>query len=122
MSSDPGNRRQRRVQVQNMTLSINGKTYQVFNLNKYGVGFLVDSPDEFTVGDEIRSMILNATLPVIIAGTPRHISAYPPSQTLHFRKGWVCGAEFSVKRDEGQEALIQQILRDTLAREWETDQ
>lgn len=109
-----GNRRKRRVQVKGLTVSINGKDYQVFNLNEYGVGFLVGSPEEITVGVEIESMTINATLPITIAGVSRHISAYaaPRGQALFFQKGWVCGAEFTTQHDRGENNLIEQILRE----------
>ncbi|MDL2269743.1 hypothetical protein LJC71_10120 [Desulfosarcina sp. OttesenSCG-928-A07] len=112
MKRNSDNRRKRRLQVKNLTLSINGKTYLVFNINEYGAGFMVSHPEEFIVGQEIAAMTINTRPPITTGGIPRHISAYtPPEQELFFQKGWVCDAEFNIQHDVGKNNLIEQVLR-----------
>ena len=55
-----GNRKKRRFAVKDLTISINGKTYRIFNINEYGVGFLIDSPKEFEIGNEIKPIATTA--------------------------------------------------------------
>ena len=83
-----GKRKQRRFAVKDLTISIHGKTYRIFNINEFGVGFLIDQPEEIEIGTEIAPMILNAKIPVRVAGIPRHISPISPiRQTPLFQIG-----------------------------------
>jgi hypothetical protein len=113
-----GNRRKRRFSVKDLTISINGKSYRVFDINEDGVGFLIDSPEEIEIGTEIRPMIVNGRLPVEVAGIPRHISHFrPPGKHLHFKSGWVCGAEFSTGHDREGWKLLQEFIAENIDRD-----
>ena len=74
MDQTLGNRRKPRFAVRNLTITINGKNYRIFNINAQGVGFLIDSPDEMEIGTEIEPMIVNGRVSARVAGIPRHIS------------------------------------------------
>jgi hypothetical protein len=110
-----GKRRKQRLSVKNLTLSINGKTYRIFNINEYGVGFLIDSPEEIAVGTEIKPIILDGNLPVKLAGIPRHISHYQtPTKQLYFKSGWVCGAEFTTQQDINGWKLFRKYIAENI--------
>lgn len=110
-----GNRRKRRFSVKNLTISINGKTYRVFNINEDGVGFLIDSPEEFELGTEIKPIIVNGNLPVRVAGIPRHISQFQLSnEHLYFKSGWVCGTEFTTEDDLDGRKLLQEFIAENI--------
>lgn len=113
-----GNRRKHRFSVKNMAISINGKTYRIFNINEFGVGFLIDSPEEIKVGTEIRPVILNGRLPVRVVGIPRHISQFhPPNRPLLFKSGWVCGTEFTTRHDLDGGRLFQEFIAENIDRD-----
>lgn len=110
-----GNRRKNRFSVKDLTISINGKAYRIFNINEYGVGFLIESPEEIEIGTEIKPMIVNANIPVRLAGIPRHISQFrPPNNRLHFKTGWVCGAEFTTRHDLDGGRLLQEFIAENI--------
>ena len=110
-----GNRRKRRFSVKDLTISINGKTYRIFNISEYGVGFLVDSPEEIQIGTEIKPMVVNGNKPVQVAGIPRHISQFrPPNSQLLFRSGWVCGTEFTTRHDLDGGRLLRDFIAEIL--------
>lgn len=110
-----GNRKKLRLFVKDSTISINGKTYRIFNINEYGVGFLIDSPDEIEIGAKIEPMILNGNIPVRVAGIARHVSQFhPPDQQLQFKSGWVCGTEFTTRLDLNGEALLKEYIAEIL--------
>ena len=117
-----GKRKKRRFPVKDLTISINGKTYRIFNINEFGVGFLIDSPDEIEIGSEIAPMIVNARIPVRVAGIPRHISQVNPStKRLFFKTGWVCGAEFTRRHHSGGEKLLQEFIAENIDDAEETE-
>ena len=106
-----GNRRQQRFPAKKLTLTINGKSYQVFNINEYGVGFIIDTPDEIPIGNEIKPIIFYEDVPVQATGIPRHVSQIePPGNQLHFKSGWVCGTEFTTQHDPEGWQLIQEYI------------
>ena len=110
-----GNRKKRRFAVKDLTISINGKTYRIFNINEYGVGFLIDSPEEIEIGTEIKPMTVNGNIPVQVAGIPRHISQFkPPGKRLFFKSGWICGTEFTTRHDLGGGKLFQDFIAENL--------
>ena len=110
-----GNRGKRRFTVKDLTISINGKTYRIFNINEYGVGFLIDSPEEIQIGTEIKPIIFNGNQPLQVAGIPRHISHFKPSdEQLLFKSGWVCGAEFTPENDIDGRKMLQEFLAEYL--------
>ena len=110
-----GNRRQERYSGKKVTLTINGKNYEVFNINEYGVGFIIDTPDEITIGEEIRSIIHYGDTPVRAIGISRHVSQVHQTRSqLHFQPGWVCGAEFTTQHDpEGWQLLRRYITENS---------
>lgn len=65
-----GNRRRRRFHAKDLTLSINGKSYRIFNINEYGVGFLIDAPDEIELGTPIAPMTVNGHIPIKVLAFP----------------------------------------------------
>ena len=110
-----GNRKKRRFAVKDLTISINGKTYRIFNINEYGVGFLIDSPEEIEIGTEIKPMTVNGNIPVQVAGIPRHISQFGrPGKHLSFKSGWVCGTEFTTRHDLGGGKLFQDFIAENI--------
>ena len=110
-----GKRKKRRHTVKDLSISINGKTYRIFNINEYGVGFLIDSPEEIEIGTEIKPMVVNGKIPVRVAGIPRHISQFrPPSERLFFKSGWVCGAEFTTRHYNGGSRLLQEFIAENI--------
>lgn len=110
-----GKRKKSRVAVKDLTISINGKTYRIFNINEFGVGFLIDSPEEIEIGTEIKPMIVNGKIPVRVAGIPRHISQFRPSSNhLFFKSGWVCGAEFTLRHYSGGEKLLREFIAENI--------
>jgi hypothetical protein len=112
-----GNRRKYRFPVNDLTISINGKSYRIFNINEYGVGFLLDAPEAIRPGDEISHMIVNTTVPVKVAGIARHVSQYtPPEKRLYFQPGWVCGTEFSTQHDRDGHRLLETFIAETIAK------
>lgn len=112
-----GNRRQRRFPVTDLTISINGKTYRIFNINAYGVGFLIDAPEEIEIGSDATPMTVNARVPVRVAGVARHVSQFTsPDRQLHFQSGWVCGAEFSIRHDREGHRLLETFIAETIAK------
>ena len=117
-----GNRRKPRFSVKDLTISINGKTYRIFNINEYGVGFLVDVPQEIEIGNEIESVILNGNIPVRVAGIARHISHYsPPDKRLLFKSGWVCGMEFTTRHDPDATDLLKEYIEEIIDRDPDDD-
>ena len=115
-----GNRRKRRLSVKNLAISINGKTYRIFNINEYGVGFLIDSQEEIEIGTEIKPMIVNGNMPVRVAGIPRHISQFrPPNKRLLFKSGWVCGTEFTTRHDLDGGKLLKEFIAENIDRDVE---
>jgi hypothetical protein len=110
-----GNRKQPRFAVNNLTVSINGKAYRIFNISENGVGFLIDSPDEIEIGREIKPITVNGSPPVRIAGIPRHISQFqPPGNRLHFKAGWVCGTEFTTQNDPDGGKLLEAYIAEQI--------
>ena len=110
-----GKRKKSRFAVKDLTISINGKTYRIFNINEFGVGFLIDSPEEIEIGTEIKPMIVNGKIPVRVAGIPRHISQFRPSSNrLFFKSGWVCGAEFTFRHYSGGEKLLREFIAENI--------
>lgn len=110
-----GNRRKHRFSVKDLTISINGKNYRIFNINEYGVGFLIDSPEEIEIGAEIEPIIVKGHIPVRLAGIPRHVSQFhPPKKDLHFKAGWVCGAEFTTRHDPDGGKRIREFLAENI--------
>jgi len=103
------------LSARDLTITINGKTYRVININAYGVGFLVDSPAAVEIGSEIGPMVINGPVPVRVAGIARHVSQFqranPP---LAFKPGWICGAEFSVRHNRNAGHLLQAYLKELL--------
>jgi hypothetical protein len=115
MGQGLGKRKKNRFAVKDLTISINGKTYRIFNINEFGVGFLIDSPEEIEIGAEIKPMIVNAKIPVRVAGVPRHISQFHPSSSrLFFKTGWVCGAEFTLRQYGGGEKLLREFIAENI--------
>ena len=110
-----GNRRKPRFSVKDLTISINGKTYRIFNINEYGVGFLIDAPEEIEIGDEIEPMILNGNIPVRVAGIARHVSHFDrPDKRLLFKSGWVCGIEFTTRHDPDAVDLLREYIEEII--------
>lgn len=110
-----GNRREQRFSVKEQTISIRGKTYRIFNINEYGVGFLIDSPEDIEIGAEIEPIIVNGSRPVRVAGIPRHISQLQPARMrLHFKSGWVCGTEFTTRQDRAGGKLLREFIAENL--------
>lgn len=96
-----------------MTLSINGKSYRVFNINEYGVGFLIETPDEIPIGNEIKPIIFYDNVPVQAVGIPRHISQIQSiKEELFFQSGWVCGTEFMTQHDPEGWALFKEYINE----------
>ncbi len=113
-----GNRKKKRYNVKNLTIAINGKNYQIFNINEYGVGFLIDTPDEIQVGSVITPVLLKGDKSVRVAGIPRHVSQYQSeSERLYFRPGWVCGTEFTSRDDFGGKEMLRAFIAEQLANE-----
>lgn len=113
-----GNRKKQRFAVKDLTISVNGKTYRVVNINEHGVGFLIDSPEAIEIGTEIKPMILNGDTPVRATGIPRHISQFsPPGKGLFFKSGWVCGTEFTTRHDRDGKRLFQEFIADNIDRD-----
>ncbi|WP_319526424.1 hypothetical protein [uncultured Desulfosarcina sp.] len=120
MDQTLGNRRRPRFTVMNLTITINGKDYRIFNINEHGVGFLIDSPDDIEIGTEIGPMIVNGHVSARVAGIARHISQVRPSGTgLHFLSGWVCGTEFTTQHDLDGGKLLEEYIAETIEREAE---
>lgn len=120
MDQSLGNRRKPRFTVMNLTITINGKDYRIFNINEHGVGFLVDSPDEIEIGSEIGPMIVNGRVSARVAGIPRHISQVSSSgDRLHFTSGWVCGTEFTTQHDLDGGKLLEEYIAENIEREAE---
>ncbi len=120
MDQTLGNRRKPRVTVKGVTISINGKTYRIFNINSHGVGFLIDSPDEIEVGAEIRPIIDNGHHSVRVLGIARHISQLRPTgKGLRFTPGWVCGTEFTTHHDPDAGKLLKDYIAATIDDETE---
>lgn len=110
-----GNRRKPRFSVKDLTISINGKTYRIFNINEYGVGFLIDAPEEIEIGEEIEPMILNGNIPVRVAGIARHVSHFDlPDKRLLFKSGWVCGIEFTTRHDPDAVDLLREYIEEII--------
>lgn len=115
-----GNRRKHRFSVKNLTISIDGKNYRIFNINEDGVGFLIDSPEEIEIGTEIKPIIVNGTLPVHVAGIPRHVSQIRrPNKRLFFKSGWVCGTEFTTRDGLDGKRLLQEFIAENIDRDVE---
>jgi hypothetical protein len=111
MVQDKGNRRKPRFAVCNLTISLNGRIYQVFNINEYGVGFLIDAPHDFTIGTGIEPMVINTHTPVRVAGIARHVSEVSrPGNTLEFKTGWVCGVEFTSRHNPEARRLLKAYI------------
>ena len=117
MDQTLGNRRQRRFPAKDLTLFINGKTYRIFNINEYGVGFLIDAPEEIQLGSEITPTIVGRGISVQVEGIPRHISHYASKEShLIFKTGWVCGTEFSTRHDRDGSRLFEKYIAENIAR------
>lgn len=113
-----GRRRQRRFSVTNLTITIDGRTYRVFNINTHGVGFLVDAPRLLEVGRPIQPVVINGPVPVRVTGIPRHVSQFQPSgQRLGFKRGWICGMEFGARRDLQGAPLFREYIAAIIAEE-----
>ncbi|GAB6907554.1 hypothetical protein DESC_830064 [Desulfosarcina cetonica] len=113
-----GNRRRRRFHAKDLTLSINGKSYRIFNINEYGVGFLIDAPDEIELGTPIAPMTVNGHIPIKVAGIPKHISQFiDPENRLFFQPGWVCGTEFATQHDLEGGKLLAEFISENINRE-----
>ena len=118
MEQTLGNRRKERYTAKDLTISVNGKNYHIFNINEYGVGFLVDAPEEIQIGSEINPTIANGRVSVQVAGIPRHVSQFPPAnQRLFFKPGWVCGTEFTTRDDVGGRKMLQEFIAENIDRE-----
>jgi len=115
MGQKLGNRRQERFCVKKVTLTLNGKNYKVFNINEYGVGFILHTPDEISIGNEIEPILSFGNSPVRTTGIPRHVSLLrQPRNQLHFQSGWVCGTEFTTQYDpEGWQFLQRYITENS---------
>jgi hypothetical protein len=112
-----GNRRKKRFPGKKITISIDGKIYQIVNINEYGVGFIIDTPDEIIIGNKIEPIIFFDNVPVQAIGIPRHISQLQPSENkLLFKSGWVCGTEFTAQHDPEGWELFQQYIADNADR------
>lgn len=112
-----GNRRMQRFTVKEQTISIHGKTYRIFNINEYGVGFLIDSPEEIEIGAEIEPIIGNGRQSIRVTGIARHISQLEANQTrLHFKSGWVCGTEFTTRHDLAGGKLLREFIAENIDR------
>ncbi|WP_372679056.1 hypothetical protein [Desulfosarcina sp.] len=110
-----GKRKKSRFAVKDLTISINGKTYRIFNINEFGVGFLIESPEEIEIGTEIKPMIVNGKIPVRVAGIPRHISQFrPASNRLLFKTGWICGAEFTLRHYGDGKKLLREFIAENI--------
>ena len=59
MVRNTNNRRKPRFTVRDLTLSLNGKTYRVFNINEHGVGFLIDEPQEIDFSADGHPILIN---------------------------------------------------------------
>jgi hypothetical protein len=117
-----GNRKRHRYAVKDLTIAVNGKNYRIFNINEYGVGFLIDAPDEIELGTVINPLIGNGYKSVQVAGIPRHVSQFQPDhERLFFRQGWVCGTEFTARDDLGGRKMLQEFIAEAMAREVEKD-
>lgn len=120
MDQTLGNRRKQRYATKDLTISVNGKSYHIFNINEYGVGFLVDAPEEIPIGSEITPTIANGNVSVKVAGIPRHVSQFPSAgQPLHFKQGWVCGTEFTTRDDLGGRKMLQEFIAENIDRDTE---
>ncbi len=120
MDQTLGNRKKRRYTVKDLTIAINGKNYRIFNINEYGVGFLVDAPDEIEIGAMINPLINNGNKSVQLAGIPRHVSQFQSDdRQLFFRQGWVCGTEFTARDDLGGRKMLQEFIDEHLERDVE---
>ena len=120
MDQTLGNRKKHRYAVKDLTIAINGKNYRIFNINEYGVGFLIDAPDEIKIGSPIQPLIENGRKSVQVAGIPRHVSQYiPEDRRLFFRQGWVCGTEFTARDDMGGRKMLQEFIAEHLQRDAE---
>lgn len=116
MDPDLGNRRRQRYPVKDMTISISGKSYRIFNISELGVGFLIDSPDEIEIGTEIRSSIVNKTKTVPVTGIPRHVSQFQQAKSpLQFQTGWVCGTEFTTQLDVDGGQMLKDFIAENIA-------
>ena len=117
-----GNRKKPRYAVDNLTISINGKIYRVFNINEYGVGFLIDAPHEFNSGTDIAPMVINGHTPVRVAGIARHVSQVSGfDKTLEFKTGWVCGVEFTSRHNPEARRLLKAYIDEMTQRDPDDD-
>ena len=118
MDQTLGNRRKPRFAVKDLTISINGKSYRIFNINEYGVGFLIDSPEEIELGTPIEPMIGKGRQSVRVTGIPRHISQIrPKGKGLHFTPGWVCGTEFTTQHNLEGGKLLEAYIAENIETE-----
>lgn len=118
MDQTLGNRKKHRYEVKDLTIAINGKNYRIFNINEYGVGFLIDAPEEIQIGTMINPLIGNGNRSVQVAGIPRHVSQFQPEdRRLFFRQGWVCGTEFTARDDLGGRKMLQEFIAEHLDRD-----
>ena len=118
MNQNLGNRRKPRFAVKDLTISINGKTYRIFNINQFGVGFLIDSPEEIEIGTPIEPIIGNGRQTVRVVGIPRHISQIQSKgKGLDFAPGWVCGAEFTIQHDLDGGKLLAAYIAENIENE-----
>ena len=116
MNQTLDNRRKPRLAVKNLTISLNGKTYRIFNINAHGVGFLIDSPEEIEIGTEIRPIIGIGNQSVRVVGIARHVSQLQsPGKGLRFTPGWVCGTEFTIQHDRHGAKLLQEYIAEVIS-------
>jgi len=110
-----GDRRKYRFSVKHLSLSINGKTYRIFNINEYGMGFLIDSSETIEIGTEIKPVFDNGNMAVQVTGIPQHISQFCPShERLFFKPGWVCGTEFTTRHDKNGWKLFREFIAENI--------
>ena len=118
-----GNRKKPRYAVGNLTISIDGKIYRVFNINEYGVGFLIDAPQEFISGTDIAPMVINGHTPVRVAGIARHVSQISGfDKNLAFKTGWVCGVEFTSRHNPEARRLLKAYIDEMIECEPDEDE
>lgn len=100
MNPSQGKRRKRRIHLKDTSLKIEGTSYKIVNINEYGVGFLINSPEDIEIGSPLGPMVFEGSESVQVNGIPRHISQLTnPDSKLYFKTGWVCGTEFSTAHD-----------------------
>ncbi len=111
MNPSPYNRKKRRIKLKDLSLKIKGKSYQIININEYGVGFLINSPEAIEIGSKLGPIVFEGSESVQVTGIPRHISQLvEPESRLYFRTGWVCGTEFATAHDIEAGKLLSKFI------------